>query len=196
MSFVLAGSRLVPKIGETQRRGPEAPEEGDVNIPVRVEPSAGNPASVRYQWDADTDILSAVVDPGERKEGERSTALELEGADGSWLILDVRAGHIRGVEVAVWPDVRKRADLSPPHDVEDGWVIVGAVERGKRLAVEVNTRLAAEADRAERTIHFRLGASRETRTVRIARDLLVDVDRRDRIAGLWLLDVPPFPDEP
>ena len=62
--------------------------------------------------------------------------------------------------------------------------------------MEVNTRLAAEADRAERTIHFRLGASRETRTVRIARDILVDVDRRDRMAGLWLLDVPPFPDEP
>ena len=41
---------------------------------------------------------------------------------------------------------------------------------GKRVAVEVNTHLQAEADRAERTIHFRLGAPRETRTVRIARD--------------------------
>ncbi|MBK8057665.1 MAG: hypothetical protein IPK33_07275 [Gemmatimonadetes bacterium] len=98
--------------------------------------------------------------------------------------------------MAVWPDVHTRAELAPPADVEDGMVIVGAVEQGKRLAVEVNTRLAAEADRAERTIHFRLGASRETRTVRIARDILVDVDRRDRIAGLWLLGVPPFPDEP
>jgi hypothetical protein len=167
-----------------------------VNIPVRVEPLAGNPASVRYQWDTDTDILSAVVDPGDAGDELRATALELEGDDGSWLILDVRAGHIRGVEVAVWPDVRKRAELSPPSDVRNGRVIVGAVERGTRLAVEVDTHLAAEADRAERTIHFRLGASRETRTVRIARDLLVDVDRRDRIAGLWLLDVPPFPDEP
>lgn len=167
-----------------------------MNIPVRVEPSAERPGDVKYQWDADTDILSAVVNAGERGEKARSTAVELEGVDGSWLILDVRAGHIRGVEVAVWPDVRTRADLSPPSDVQDGTVIVGAVERGKRLAVEVNTRLAAEADRAERTIHFRLGASRETRTVRIARDILVDVDRRDRIAGLWLLDVPPFPDEP
>ena len=167
-----------------------------MNIPVRVEPCVGAPASVEYTWDADTDILSAVVRAPEPVERPKSTAVELEGSDGSWLILDVRGGRIRGVEVAVWPDVKKRADLAPPGEVEDGTVIVGAVEQGKRVAVEVNTHLQAEADRAERTIHFRLGANRETRTVRIARDLLVDIDRRDRMAGLWLLDVPPFPDEP
>ncbi len=100
------------------------------------------------------------------------------------------------MEVAVWPDVKTRADLAPPPEVEDGTVIVGAVERSKRVAVEVDTRLAAEADRSERTIHFRLGSNRVSRTVRIARDLLVDIDLRDRIAGLWLLGVPPFPDTP
>ncbi|MFN8666402.1 MAG: hypothetical protein U0164_04275 [Gemmatimonadaceae bacterium] len=167
-----------------------------MNIPVRVEPCVGAPDSVEYTWDADTDILSAVVRAPESAERPKATAVELEGSDGSWLILDVRGGRIRGVEVAVWPDVKKRADLTPPGEVEDGTVIVGAVEQGKRVAVEVNTQLQAEADRAERTIHFRLGANRETRTVRIARDLLVDIDRRDRMAGLWLLGVPPFPDEP
>lgn len=167
-----------------------------MNIPVRVEPSVGNADSVVYTWDTDTDILSAVVRVPEVVDRPKATAVELEGSDGSWLILDVRAGRIRGVEVAVWPDVRKRPELTPPAEVEDGTVIVGAVEQGRRVAVEVNTRLQAEADRAERTIHFRLGAARETRTVRIARDLLVDIDRRDRMAGLWLLGVPPFPDEP
>lgn len=167
-----------------------------MNIPVRVEPSAGSPADVDYRWDSDTDILSASVRPADLAEKGRATALELEGDDGSWLILDVRSGRISGVEVAVWPDILTRADLAPPHAVEDGMVIVGAVERGVRPAVEVDTTLAAEADRSEQTIHFRLGASRETRTVRIARDILVDIDRRDRIAGLWLLGVPPCPDEP
>jgi len=167
-----------------------------MHIPVRVEPSVGSPAGVDYRWDSDTDILSAVVHPEPGVTPSRATAVELEGADGSWLILDVRAGRISGVEVAVWPDVHTRADLAPPREVADATVIVGAVEKGRRLAVEVDTRLAAEADAAERTIHFRLGATRETRTVRIARDLLVDIDRRDRIAGLWLLDVPPFPEEP
>ena len=28
-----------------------------------------------------------------------------------------------------------------------------------------------------------------------ARDLLLELDDRDRIAGLWLLNVPPFPED-
>ncbi len=150
-------------------------------------------APVEYRWDADTDILSATLCRKGGAGAPKRTALELEGSDGSWLILDVNAGQISGVEIAVWPNVRKRAELSPPSTVEDACVVVGAVERGKRLAVEVETKLDAEADRAERTIHFRVGGSRETRTVRIARHLLLDIDGRNRIAGLWLLDVPPFP---
>jgi len=167
-----------------------------VNIPVRIEKSAGSLADVEYRWDSDTDILTASVRPADSGGRARATELELEGDDGSWLILDVRAGRISGVEVAVWPNVRTRADLAPPCAVEDATVIVGAVERGVRPAVEVDTSLAAETDHSEQTIHFRLGAHRETRTVRIARDILVDIDRRDRIAGLWLLGVPPCPDEP
>ena len=166
-----------------------------MNIPVRVEPPDSSPADVEYRWDSDTDILSASVRPDRVAERARVTALELEGADGSWLILDVREGRISGVEVAIWPELRTRADLAPPAVVENGTVIIGAVESGRRLAVEVETMLAAEADRTERTIHFRLGGRRETRTVRIARAILVDIDRRDRIAGLWLLDVPPYPDQ-
>ena len=167
-----------------------------MNIPVRIEPSAGQAAAVQYRWDADTDILTATLPDGDSTEKANSTALELEGTDGSWLILDVRGGRISGVEVAVWPNVKKRPALAPPSGVLDGTVIVGAVERGRRVSVEVETMLAAESDGSERTIHFRLGASRETRTVRIARDMLVDVDLRDRIAGLWLLEVPPFPELP
>jgi hypothetical protein len=43
-------------------------------------------------------------------------------------------------------------------------------------------------------IHFRVGAQRDVRTVRVGRDLLLDVDPQSRIAGVWLLNVPPFPD--
>jgi hypothetical protein len=63
-------------------------------------------------------------------------------------------------------------------------------------AVEVDTPVAAESDDAERTIHFRLGPGRQVRTVRIARDMLLDIDARDRLAGVWLLQVPPFPLNP
>ena len=60
-------------------------------------------------------------------------------------------------------------------------------------ALEVDTPLMAEANADERTIHFRVGARRDVRTVRLGRDLLLDLDPQSRIAGLWLLNVPPFP---
>jgi hypothetical protein len=69
------------------------------------------------------------------------------------------------------------------------------VRRGEGgvASLEVDTHVVAEADNLERVIHFRLGATRETRTVRLGRDLLLDLDTQNRIAGLWLLNVPPFP---
>jgi uncharacterized protein YuzE len=88
-----------------------------------------------------------------------------------------------------------------PSDVEYRWdtdtdiltIMMGGSDNGL-AAIEMNTAIAAEADDAERTIHFRLGPSRQTKTVRIAREILIDVDGKDRIAGVWLLDVPPFPE--
>ena len=165
-----------------------------MNIPVRIEPWAGAPAPVDYRWDEDTDILTAQV--GDGSVG-RSLSVDVEGSDGSWLILDVADERIRGLEVAVWPTVRKRADLKPPDEIESVRVKVGHDAGPPRVsAVEVDTPVAAESDHAERTIHFRLGPGRQVRTVRIARDMLLDIDNRDRLAGVWLLDVPPFPMTP
>jgi hypothetical protein len=162
-----------------------------VNIPVRIEPWAGAPAPVDYRWDEDTDILTAQV--GDGKSG-RSLSVDVEGSDGSWLILDVSDEQIRGVEVAVWPTLHKRTDLKPPAEIESVHVKVGRDPSTTTVAaVEVDIPVAAESDHAERTIHFRLGRGREVRTVRIARDMLLDIDNRDRLAGVWLLDVPPFP---
>lgn len=167
-----------------------------MNIPVRIEKGAEQPAPVDYRWDEDTDILSAQV---EHPAGGRSLSVDVEGSDGSWLILDVADERIRGIEVAVWPTVRKRADLKPPEEIELVTVKVGrngAVPNAPVAAVEIDTPVAAESDDDERTIHFRLGPGREVRTVRIARDMLLDIDTRDRLAGVWLLDVPPFPMNP
>jgi len=165
-----------------------------VNIPVRIEPSAGPPAPVGYRWDEDTDILTAQV---EDVKAGRSLSVDVEGSDGSWLILDVTDDRIRGVEVAVWPTVRKLAGLKPPVEIESVLVRVGRDGGAPGVsAVEVDTPVAAESDDDERTIHFRLGPGRQVRTVRIARDMLLDIDTRDRLAGVWLLDVPPFPVNP
>ena len=163
-----------------------------VSIAVRVESLDGAPSDVEYRWDTDTDILTANLRAQTVSEGA-SGSVEIEGSDGSWLILDLNGGSIHGVEVAVWPEVRKRSSLALPGDVTDGRVMVGGSDNGI-ASIEMNTALAAEADDAERTIHFKLGPLRQTKTVRIARDILIDVDGRDRIAGVWLLGVPPFPE--
>lgn len=163
-----------------------------MSVAVRVEPLSGAPSEVEYRWDTDTDILTANLRAHVVSEGA-SGSMEIEGIDGSWLILDLTGGSVHGVEVAVWPEVRKRSALAPPTEVTEGRIMVGGSDGGI-AAIEMNTALAAEADETERTIHFRLGGMRQTKTVRIARDILIDVDGRDRIAGVWLLGVPPFPE--
>jgi len=162
-------------------------------IAVRIEPSDAPLPAVDYRWDADTDILTASLRAGPAGQGMSGT-VEMEGQDGSWVIFDVSRGNIAGVEVAVWPDVRKVADLEAPADALPARVTVPARQSQPGIAaVEVDTRLSAEADRAERTIHFRFGSARSARAVRLAQDLILDVDDRNRIAGVWLLNVPPFP---
>lgn len=195
-----------------------------MRLPVQVEPSGGVPPAVDYRWDVDTDILSARVrsvgevpvtielatatdaaatacNPVMPLPGDATLtgAVELEGQDGSWIVLDLEAGHLAGIEIAVWPNVRRMSTLTPPADVEDARVRVrGQKRRTERGApgpasLEVTTHLTAEADASERTIHFRLGAPRRSRSVRLGRDLLVDIDAQGDLAGLWLLNVPPVP---
>ena len=164
-----------------------------MNIAVQLEPSADSPPAVEYRWDTDTDILTARLTVAEEGTGP-SGSVELEGADGAWLILDVVKGRIIGLEVAVWPDVHKRDTLVPPLAAEHARVMVPlrASQPGASL-LEVETPLLAESDEAERVIYFRVGLKREVRTVQLGRDLLLDIDPQSRIAGLWLLNVPPFP---
>lgn len=164
-----------------------------MKIPIQVAPAPNGTPAVDYRWDPDTEILSAQLNPRSTGVG-MSGSVEVEGADGSWLILDVSSGCINGVEVAVWPDVRMRSALAPPGTVTDGAVLVPSrTSRGDVTALEVETPLSAETDEAERVFHFTLGRPKQTRTVRFARDLLMDLDASNNLAGLWLLNVPPFP---
>ncbi len=171
-----------------------------MKIAVRIEPAVGALPEVDYRWDADTEILIAAMrtnGPGNRSPSVPGAleSVEIVGSDGSWLVLDVDGGRISGIEVAVWPDVRKMPTLVPPVDAPEAHAVV-APQRAGAAAVEVDAPLAADADAAERTIHFRVGTRRHTRAVRIARDVLLDVDASDQVAGVWLLNVPPLPADP
>ena len=164
-----------------------------MDIAVRVEPNDQPLGAVEYRWDADTDILTALVPANVAAEG-MSGAVGVEGSDGSWLIFDVTGGHVSSVEVAVWPDVRKVTGLAPPSDAEPSRVTIPSRRSQPVLAsLEVDTLLTVQSDPAERLFHFRIGAARAVRHLQVAKDLVFDVDERHCLAGVWLLNVPPFP---
>jgi hypothetical protein len=58
----------------------------------------------------------------------------------------------------------------------------------------MDTTLSMSTDAAQQTFHLRIGGRQPAHVVRIADRCLVEVDQRSRLAGLWLLDVPPFPE--
>ena len=60
-------------------------------------------------------------------------------------------------------------------------------------AVEVDTAITVERNQAESIFHIRMGRSRPSAIVRVADHLLVELDKQSRLVGLWLLEVPPFP---
>ena len=120
--------------------------------------------------------------------------MELEGRDGSWITLELRAGRLCGVEVAVWPPIKARSSLVPPAAPTTGHLVyLGAVGVAGAADVEVDTLLSAESDRMERTFHVHVGTPRHVRAVRVGHDILLEVDDADQLAGVWLLNVPPIP---
>lgn len=167
-----------------------------MSIAVQLYEDQGDAPTVRYRWDPDTDILTALLGGNTAPAAGLSGSVELAGTDGSWIMLDVRNGAITGVEVAVWPEVRTVAALAPPPVVHDARVVLpsGPENRSGLTLVQVETTIIGEADGSERTIHFCLGEHEPARTVRLATDLLVELDHASAITGFWLLNVPALSD--
>lgn len=165
-----------------------------MSLDVRMdEISESELPQVEYRWDADTEILSVTLRSAGVAEG-LSGSMDIEGADGAWLMLELVAGRLAAVEVAVWPDVQTVAALVVPASA--GTVRIRVPSRSSQpgvAAVEVDTQIRAVADKAERTIHFRIGPQRSSRALRVGRDLMIEIDGKSRIAGFWFLNVPPFP---
>ena len=152
--------------------------------------------STDYRWDADTEILTVTIRPSGVAEG-MSGSVDIQGEDGAWLLLEVSKGRLASVEVAAWPDVRTVERLEAPSGAAPVQVQVPATKKGAGTdALEMESAISAVADRAERTIHFRIGAQRPSKPMRVSRDLIVELDTKARIAGLWFLNVPPLPGSP
>jgi len=165
-----------------------------MNFEARIEQLDGKLPKVSYHWDPETDILSVACKGGGKASGLNGT-VDLEGSDGSFVLLDVAGGCLRGVDIVTWPDdIRTRDDLAIPEATREGRVIFPSRESQPGVAaVEVDTALTAEKNQAESVFHIRVGRARPAAVVRVADRLLVEVDKSSRLVGLWFLDVPPFP---
>ena len=98
--------------------------------------------------------------------------------------------------MVVWPDVRTVGSLAPPEVAQEADVVLpGRRSQPAVAAVEVDTPLTIETNAAESVFRVRIGPSRKAVAVRVAEGLLVELDEREELAGLWLVGVPPFPHE-
>ena len=169
-----------------------------MGLGARIVEKKGRLPHIAWRWDPETDILTGAVKRTAAKGAPGLTgSVELEGGDGSFVLLDVAAGAIRGVEVVVWPDVRTVPGLDGPTDAEHGDVeLPGRRSQPAVAAVEVDASLAIDTNTAESVFHVRVGPIRPVTPVRVADGLLVEVDEQQELAGLWLTEVPPFPASP
>ena len=165
-----------------------------MHFEARIAPLTGKLPKVTYRWDPETDILTVTCKGGPKGSGMNGT-VDLEGGDGSFVVIDVAGGTLRGLDVVTWPeDVRTVASLAPPDATREGQVTFPARRSQPGIAaVELDTALIVDKNPAESVFHIRVGRQRPATIVRVADHLLVEIDKQSRIAGLWLLEVPPFP---
>lgn len=165
-----------------------------MHFEARIEPLKGKLPKVSYRWDPETDILT-VACKGVAKGNGMNGTVDLEGGDGSFVVIDVAGGAMRGLDIVTWPDdVRTLASLEPPAVEKDGQVVFPDRRSQPGVAaVELDTPLTVDKNQTETVFHIRVGRQRPNTVIRIADRLLVEVDKQHRIAGLWLLEVPPFP---
>src|SRR5205814_10617350 len=161
---------------------------------ARIEPLDGKLPKVTYHWDPETDILSVACKGGGKTSGLNGT-VDLEGSDGSFVVIDVAGGCLRGVDVVTWPEAIRTVDtLTIPEPSKEGSVTFPSRKSQPGVAaVEVDTALTVEKNQQESVFHLRVGRTRAATVVRVADRLLVEVDKHSRLVGLWFLDVPPFP---
>jgi hypothetical protein len=161
---------------------------------TRIEPLGGKLPKVSYRWDPETDILTVACKGVSKSRGLTGT-VDLEGADGSFVVIDVMGGVVRGLDVVTWPDDIRTVDaLRAPEPAQDGRIVFPTRQSQPGIAaVEVDTAITIEKNPRESLFHIRVGRARPTTIVRVADHLLLEVDKQMRLAGLWLLEVPPFP---
>lgn len=165
-----------------------------MHLAARIEPVPDPLPTIRYRWDAETEILSGRFRPASGASG-LTGSVDLEGAEGAFLVMDVQAGIVCGVEVVVWPEVEILDPLVPPSGMPTGRVVVPARASQPGIgAVELDATLVCFAGPDRSVFHFVAGPERAVRPVQVADHLILEVDDDGQLAGVWLTAVPAFPE--
>src|SRR3989442_8009958 len=149
-----------------------------MHFEARIEPLNGKLPRVSYHWDPEADILTVACKGVPKGNGMNGT-VDLEGGDGSFVVIDVAGGAMRGVDVVTWPDdVRTVASLKPPEASKEGQLTFpGRLSQPGIAAVEGDTALTVDQDQAESIFHIRVGRQPPATTRRRAGHLLVGIDQ-------------------
>lgn len=157
---------------------------------VTVTPSERPLPAFPFHWDVETEILAGRHALDQAAAGFTG-AWELESPSGAVIVLETVGGTLCGIEVVVWPDV-ERGTLVVPHDAPVARLAIAAPNGEQAGVIELEAPIAAAANAAETIVHLRVGGAR-ARSVRIAENVVADLDADGRLAGFWLHDLPLFP---
>ncbi len=161
------------------------------DLSARVQPLSGALPAITFNWDPETEILWGHFS-GPDATGGLTGSVEIAGADGAYVVLDVNRGVLTGLEIAVWPKTTVVPGLKPPKTASSGALSIPSRPSQPGIAaVELETFLAAERSEDHSVVHLMVGPKRSAAAVQLADNLLLEVDQAGRIAGFWLLNVPP-----
>ncbi len=160
-------------------------------VEARLKPSPTAIAVVPFRWDLETEILTGSVG-GLVAAATSHCTIELEDSLGAVVSLDVADGYLCGVEVVVWPKSDIIPNLRAPDATREAGLFLPVTVDAELPILEVETTLSCELAPDESVIHLIIGQADPSQSVAIGKNLLIDIDATGMLAGVWLLNVPPF----
>src|SRR5260370_18980285 len=132
-----------------------------MHFEARIEPVDGKLPKITYHWDPETDILSVACKGTGKATGFNGT-VDLEGGDGSFVVIDVVNGCLRGVDIVTWPDdIRTRDSLAIPEAAKDARVgFPGGQSHPAVAAGDAATALTAEKNQTRSGLPVPVGPPR------------------------------------
>jgi hypothetical protein len=164
-----------------------------MTLATQIAPLQDQLPQMEFHWDFDTEILTGKLAAGLPYPAQPQ-AIELGDAGGSFVTLSLDGSMLAGLEVVVWPEYKTSTALTPPRPEREGRLEIQLDEAAQKAGVvELKVELSCEKNGDESTIHLVVGDPRAVDSVTLAENLLAEVDAKGRLAGFWLLAVPPFP---